>query len=107
MAAMPTFRFVLAGILVFAAVLCVVFGVVTEYRQSREKGPIARVPTLGWALQAAFAVGVALLIWPVMLEWWLYPLLFLGTLFGAGALIRLASARESCVTLREGGVRDA
>ena len=42
-----------------------------------------------------------------MLEWWLYPLLFLGTLFGAGALIRLASARESCVTLREGGVRDA
>lgn len=57
MAAMPTFRLVLAGILVFAAVLCVVFGVVTEYRQSREKGPIARVPTLGWALQAAFAVG--------------------------------------------------
>lgn len=91
---MPSFRMALAAILVLAAVFCTGIGVVTEYRQSRETGPIARVPTLGWALQAAFSVGGALLASPVLLAWWLYPLAFLGTLFGAGTLIRLASRRS-------------
>jgi hypothetical protein len=64
--------------------------VVTEYRQSRDEGPIARVPTLQWAVLGAMLVGLGLYWLPSPIPWWAYAAAFFGTALAYGFCISRA-----------------
>jgi uncharacterized membrane protein len=64
--------------------------VITEYRQSRDTGPIARVPTLQWAVLGAMLVGLGLYWLPEPVPWWAYAAGFFGTVLVYGACIARA-----------------
>jgi hypothetical protein len=59
---------------IVSAVCALVWGVVTEFQQSRESGPIAREPTLPFAFQSTLMLAtagfVSRRVWP--LPWWTY-----------------------------------
>ncbi len=76
------------------AALAFLNGLVTEYRQSREKGPIAMVPTLPQAVAAAMWVAIGLLWLPVAIPWWAYLLGFFGSALVFGCLINCAGRRK-------------
>jgi len=50
------------------------YGAVTAYRQTRSTGPIAIVPTLPFAVQAAVLVVLGLYLLSGSRPWWSYPL---------------------------------
>jgi hypothetical protein len=76
-----------------ASMVYLAVGIITAYRQSRLSGPVARVPTLPWALQASvlFVIGLALLRYEF--EWWVYGCAFIGAALAFGLLIMSASAK--------------
>jgi len=76
------------------AVLVFAHGFYTEYRQTRASGPVAIVPTLPSAMQAATLLALGLFFHPVMKPWWSYPLAFIASTLIFGYAITLASARR-------------
>jgi hypothetical protein len=88
---------VIAGVLFAIGMSALIWGVVTEFRQARERGPIARVPTLPFAVQSAILVTAALvcLIPTRTLPWWAYIAAFLAqAAVGAAAILLAARAGE-------------
>ena len=87
---------VLALLCLVMAVLALTWGVTTEYRQSREDGPVAIVPTLPFGVSAALlaTMGTAFLAGrsiPV----WTYPLIFIGlAALGCFAITRASARRK-------------
>ena len=77
------------------AVLAFAWGFTTEYRQSRQGGPVAIVATLPFGAQAALliTIGVATLKGRAVPPW-AYLLLFLGLCVACGFAISSASARR-------------
>jgi hypothetical protein len=78
------------------AALAFLIGFVTEYRQSRQAGPIAIVPTLPYAPAAALFLLLGLLLLPSSLSWWVYPTAFVGSALAFGyAIMNAAPNRGS------------
>lgn len=85
------------------AILCLVmaafaltWGVTTEYRQSREDGPVAIVPTLPFGVSAALlaTMGAAFLAGS-MIPVWTYLVIFIGlAALGCFAITRASARRE-------------
>lgn len=80
------------------AVLALAWGVVTEFRQRRDRGPIAQVATLPFAWQSALLFTLALALLraahpSARIPWAMYPVVFLGTALAASALVLLAGRR--------------
>ena len=76
------------------AALGFTYGVVTEYRQTRATGPIAIVPALPFAVQAAILVVLGLCLLPGSKPWWSYPLALVVSLTAFGYATIRASARH-------------
>jgi hypothetical protein len=73
-----------------------VYGFVTEYRQSRQVGPFAIVPTLPFAVAAALQLVLGLLLLPCEISWWIFPLTFFGAVVVFGfAIMHAGSHRGS------------
>jgi hypothetical protein len=54
------------------------WGIATEFRQTREDGPVATVPTLPFGVMASLLLTFGLGFLRVELPWWGYFLLFPG-----------------------------
>jgi hypothetical protein len=66
-------------------------GFITEYRQSRAKGPIAIVPTVPYPVAASIFVLFGLIILPTPMSCWIYLLAFVASVTVFGFLtIRIA-----------------
>ena len=87
---------VMAILCLVMAVFALTWGVTTEYRQSREDGPVAIVPTLPFGVSAALlaTMGMALLVGdgiPV----WAYLIIFVGlAALGCFAITRATARRQ-------------
>lgn len=77
------------------SIFAFIYGVVTEYRQSREGGPIARVPTLPWAIEAALLIVLGLYWLPQPIRWWVYLAAFSGSVLIFGFIINAARGRKT------------
>jgi hypothetical protein len=77
------------------ATLAFLNGFLTEYRQSRRRGPYATVPTLPWAVAAAIFVVFGLLLLPYDIAWWTLPLAFVGAVLVFGSAIMRATLCDS------------
>ena len=77
----------------FVAAFAFTYGVVTAYRQTRATGPIAIVPTLPFAAQAAILVVLGLSLLPGSRPWWSYPLALAVSLTTFGYATFRASRR--------------
>src|SRR5262249_49406136 len=75
------------------AAFALTYGVVTAYRQTRATGPIAIVPTLPFAVQAAILVTMGLCLLPGSRPWWSYTLTLLISLATFGYATIRASRR--------------
>jgi hypothetical protein len=77
------------------AVLSLAWGVTTEYRQTRESGPVAIVATLPFGVAAALlaTMGTAALLGRALATW-IYLVEFAGLALGGGALITMASGQS-------------
>ena len=76
------------------AVIAFVWGFSKEYRQSRQKGPVAIVATIPFGVIAALTttIGAAILVgrdFPI----WTYILMFIGLAILFGYVITLASCK--------------
>jgi hypothetical protein len=78
--------------LISLAMLQIVFGSTVEYRQRRERGPVAIAPTLQHAIGAGLlaALGFADLVLAknAFVRWWFVPVAFVLTLaVGVAAIV--------------------
>ncbi len=77
------------------ALAALAWGMVTEHRQRRETGPVAMVPTLPFAWQAAMIVTIGLVLlrrdapWAA-LPWGMYLVVLVGAATAGSALVLLA-----------------
>jgi len=82
------------GIAIVSFVLSIIaflYGVVTEHRQSRAKGPVAIVPTLPWAVAGAVFIVLGLFWLPTKIPWWVCILAFFGSAVTFGYIISSAT----------------
>ena len=75
---------------IFAAI-SFIWGLVTEYRQSRAEGPIAIVPTLPFAVAAGIFVTFGLAWLHLDIPFWIHFIVF----FGSSALFIFAIVNAS------------
>ena len=87
--------FLLASVCFVAATCVALAAVVTEYRQTRAKGPLAIVGTMQGAPTAALFSLLGLLTLPTSLGWWWYPIVPSGVLLVGGWAILRAGKRRS------------
>ncbi len=87
-------RIVISVLCFMASVAVFLHGLVTEYRQSRESGPIAIVPTLPSAVGGAMMIFLGLFWLPAPVPWWVYVLSFFGVTAFYGFCINLANHRR-------------
>jgi len=73
------------------SIIALLNGVVMEYRQSRENGPVAIVPTLPWAAEGAIFIVLGLCWLPTPIPWWAYILAFFSSALTFGYLIGSAT----------------
>jgi hypothetical protein len=85
------------------SIMALLFGVVTEYRQSREEGPVALVPTLPWALEGAILIVLGLFWLPTPIPWWAYVVAFLGSALTFGCVIGTASRGRKTLRKKQDG----
>ena len=71
-----------------------IWGFVTEWRQSRESGPIAIVATLPMAVVSAILLSIAVGVAPLGVPWWAVCLLFPVLTVALGKLILMADGRK-------------
>jgi hypothetical protein len=69
------------------------FGVITEYRQSRDPS-ISVVPTIPHAFGCAMLLTISAAIAGLKLRAWVYPLVFLGSLSLGLLALRIAGRRK-------------
>jgi hypothetical protein len=78
--------------------LALAWGVITEFQQSRARGPIAQVPTLPFAIGSALLVTLALLVLRALhaMPWWTYIAAFMGQcVIGVGTTVLAGRAGAS------------
>lgn len=87
---------IIAIINFITAVLAFIWGITTEYKQSRQDGPVAIVATLPFGVAAALSatIGTAALVGRD-LPLWVYLLMFFGLAIACGFAINSASANRS------------
>jgi hypothetical protein len=79
-----------------AAALAIMWGVATEFRQSRESGPVALVPTYPFAVQAAVLSVLGLFTMRHRIGWFSWwGCIGLGAVVGAVGIALINFARRS------------
>ena len=77
------------------AASALVWGIVTEFRQTREEGPVALVPTLPFGVMASLLLLFGLVFVKVELPWWGFVIVFPGTALLFPAIIWAAGYRPA------------
>lgn len=89
-------RYIVAAADLMMAAVALAWGVTTEYRQTRQDGPVAIVATLPFGVAAALLATIGtLLLMGRDLRWWIYLVEFLGLAIAFCQMIMLASARSA------------
>jgi NADH:ubiquinone oxidoreductase subunit 4 (subunit M) len=78
-----------------AAVLTFSSGLITEYRQSRNKGPVAIVATLPMVVASSLFISFSVFGLPLDIPFWGYPIVFIGSCFILGFSISKAKKRPN------------
>ena len=89
-------RYIIAAADLVMAAVALAWGITTEYRQSRQDGPVAIVATLPFGVAAALLATIGTFLWMGRdLGWWLYLVEFVGLAIAFCQAIMLASARSA------------